>query len=80
MIPVAALSVAGLAYKIEPRWIIFVSTAGAAIGFYFLSYLDPKSTAWDIMIPLGAMAFFMGLVWRSGQILSQRRCRKTRSG
>jgi sugar phosphate permease len=40
--------------------VIFVSTAGAAIGFYFLSYLDPKSTSFDIMWPLGVMAFFMG--------------------
>lgn len=61
MIPVAAAIGGRFAYKIAPRWVIFVSTVGAAIGFYFLSYLDPKSTAVDIMIPLGVMAFFMGL-------------------
>ncbi|HVU75352.1 MAG TPA: DHA2 family efflux MFS transporter permease subunit, partial [Candidatus Paceibacterota bacterium] len=61
MIPIAAAIGGRFAYKYEPRWVIFVSTAGAAIGFYFLSYLDPKSTAFDIMIPLGVMAFFMGL-------------------
>lgn len=61
MIPIAAALGSKFAYDVEPRWVIFVSTAGAAIGFYFLSYLDPKSTSWDIMIPLGGMAFFMGL-------------------
>jgi DHA2 family multidrug resistance protein len=61
MIPIAAAIGGRFAYKIEPRLVIFLSTAGAAIGFYFLSHLDPKSTAMDIMIPLGGMAFFMGL-------------------
>jgi DHA2 family multidrug resistance protein len=61
MIPLAAAIGGRFAYRIAPRWVIFVSTAGAAIGFYFLSYLDPKSTAFDIMLPLGLMAFFMGL-------------------
>jgi len=61
MIPIAAAIGGRFAYKIEPRWVIFVSTVGAAVGFYFLHYLDPKSSAFDIMWPLGLMAFFMGL-------------------
>jgi sugar phosphate permease len=61
MIPVAAAIGSRFAYNIEARWVIFASTIGAAVGFYFLSYLDPKSTALDIMLPLGVMAFFMGL-------------------
>lgn len=61
MIPIAAAIGSRFAYHIQPRWVIFVSTIGAAGGFFFLSYLDPKSTAFDIMLPLGLMAFFMGL-------------------
>lgn len=61
IIPVSAAIGGRFAYKIQPRLVIFVSTAGAAIGFFFLSYLDPKSSAWSITIPLAAMAFFMGL-------------------
>lgn len=61
MIPVAAAIGGRFAYKVEPRWVIFVSTAGAAIGFFFLSYLDPRTSALEIMAPLGLMAFFMGL-------------------
>jgi DHA2 family multidrug resistance protein len=61
MIPLAAALGGQFAYKVEPRWVIFLSTAGAAGGFFFLHYLDPRSTALDIMLPLGFMAFFMGL-------------------
>ena len=61
MIPIAAALGSRFAYNIQPRWVIFVSTAGAATGFFFLHYLDPKSTAFEIMWPLGLMAFFMGL-------------------
>jgi DHA2 family multidrug resistance protein len=59
-IPIAAAIGGRFAYKVAPRWIIFISTAGAALGFFFLSYLDPRSTALDIMLPLTLMAFFMG--------------------
>lgn len=45
---------------LDARWIIFISTAGAAIGFYFLSFLDPKTSALGIMLPLAVMALFMG--------------------
>jgi DHA2 family multidrug resistance protein len=60
-IPIAAAIGARFAYSIEARWVIFVSTIGASIGFYFLSYLDPRTSAFDIMWPLTVMAFFMGL-------------------
>jgi predicted MFS family arabinose efflux permease len=46
--------------KVEPRYVIFASTCVAAIGLYFFSFLDPKSTALDIIIPLSIMAFGMG--------------------
>lgn len=58
-IPIAA-AIGSRFSHIEPRWIIFISTAGAAIGFYFLSFLDPLTTAWEIIWPLVIMAFFMG--------------------
>lgn len=47
--------------KIESRYIIFTSTIIAGVGIFFLSFLDARSTAWDIMWPLGIMAFGMGL-------------------
>ena len=59
-IPIAAAIGARFAYRVEARWVIFVSTLGASSGFFFLSYLDPLSTAFDIMWPLTLMAFFMG--------------------
>src|SRR5258708_1269448 len=46
--------------RVESRYVIFASTMVAAIGIYFFSFLDPKSTAMDIMIPLAIMAFGMG--------------------
>lgn len=59
-IPIAAAIGSRFAYKVEPRYVIFVSTAGAALGFYFLSFLQPTTTAFEIMWPLALMAFFMG--------------------
>ena len=47
--------------KMQPRYIIALSTAIAACGIYFLSYIDIRSTAWDICIPLAVMAFGIGL-------------------
>jgi DHA2 family multidrug resistance protein len=61
IIPIAAAIGAQFSGKVQPRWIIFVSTAGAAIGFFLLSFIDPKSSAFDIYAPLGLMALFMGL-------------------
>lgn len=47
--------------KIQPRYVIAASTAISALGFYFFSFLDPRSTAFDIIWPLSIMAFGMGL-------------------
>ncbi len=49
-----------LSGKMESRYIIFLSTLVAGIGIYFFSYLDPKSGALAIIIPLCIMAFGMG--------------------
>ena len=46
--------------KIEARYIIMASTAVAALGMYFFTWLDPRSGAWDIIWPLSVMAFGMG--------------------
>ena len=46
--------------KFESRYIIFVSTIVASIGIYMLSFLDARSTAMDIMVPLSVMAFGLG--------------------
>ena len=46
--------------KVQPKYIIVISTAVAAIGFFIFSFLDPRSTSWDIIFPLGIMAFGMG--------------------
>lgn len=46
--------------KVQSRYVIFVSTLVAAIGIFLFSYLDPKSTALDIIIPLSIMAFGLG--------------------
>ncbi len=46
--------------KFETRYIIFASTLVAGIGLFMFSYLDPRSTAWDITIPLSIMAFGLG--------------------
>ncbi len=49
-----------LGARIQPRYIIMGSTAIAAIGLYLFTGLDPRSTALDIILPLGIMAFGMG--------------------
>ena len=46
--------------KVEARYIIAASTAVAAFGMYFFTWLDPRSSAWSIIWPLGIMAFGMG--------------------
>jgi len=46
--------------KVEPRYVIIASTLMAAIGLYCFSFLDPRSTAIDIIWPLSLMAFGMG--------------------
>jgi EmrB/QacA subfamily drug resistance transporter len=46
--------------KVSSRTVIFWSTFVGAIGIYLFSFLDPKSTALDIIIPLSIMAFGIG--------------------
>lgn len=49
-----------LSGKVQPKIVIFISTLIAAIGVFCFSFLDPRSTAIDIIIPLSIMAFGMG--------------------
>ena len=46
--------------KVQARYVIFWSTIVASIGLSLFSFLDPKSSAWSIIIPLVVMAFGMG--------------------
>lgn len=46
--------------KVKTRDVIFASTVVTAIGLYMFSFLDPKSTALSLMIPLCVMAFGLG--------------------
>jgi len=65
-IPMAAALMVGaplggvLTGRVESRYVIFWSTIVAAVGIYFFSFLDPKSSALAIMIPLAVMAFGLG--------------------
>lgn len=65
-IPMAAAMViaspigGSLTGKVQPRYVIMASTAVAAFGIYLFSYLDPRSTAMGIILPLIIMAFGMG--------------------
>lgn len=46
--------------KVETRYVIFWSTFLAGCAMYLFSYIDPKSGALDLMIPLALMAAAMG--------------------
>ncbi len=46
--------------RVQARYVIFASTIVASIGIFLFSFLDPKSGAIDIIIPLTIMAFGMG--------------------
>lgn len=46
--------------RISARFIIMGSTLAAAFGIYLFSWVDIRSTAIDIMVPLGVMAFSLG--------------------
>jgi EmrB/QacA subfamily drug resistance transporter len=46
--------------RVQPRYVIFASTLVAGLGMYLFSFIDVRSTAWDIMIPLFIMAFGLG--------------------
>jgi len=56
----AALLGRFLLAKVSARTVVFWSTAGAAMAFYFLSWIDVRSTSFDLMWPLALMALFMG--------------------
>ncbi len=65
-IPMAAALMVGaplggyLTGRVESRKVIFWSTIVASIGIFFFSFLDPKSSAYAITIPLSIMAFGLG--------------------
>ncbi len=46
--------------RVQPRYIIAASTLVAGIGIFLFRGLDPRSTVWDIVIPLSVMAFGLG--------------------
>jgi len=46
--------------KVQPRYIIALSTAVAALGLFLFSFLDPRSGVLGIIIPLSVMAFGLG--------------------
>ncbi len=49
-----------LAAKVQAKYVIMGSTIVASIGLFLFSFLDARSTVWDIILPLGIMAFGMG--------------------
>ena len=59
-IVIAAAVLGRFTARLSAKTAIFVSTIGMAAAFYYLSYIDPRSTAIDIIIPLVIMALFMG--------------------
>ena len=46
--------------KVKPSIVIFSSTLVAGIGILMLSWIDPRSTTIDLIIPMSIMAFGMG--------------------
>ncbi|HPS21236.1 MAG TPA: MFS transporter [Candidatus Paceibacterota bacterium] len=46
--------------KIKAKYAIFASTAVASVGLFMLSFLDPKSSSIEVIIPLCVMALGMG--------------------
>jgi len=65
-IPLAIALMAGaplggrLIGKVKPSYVIFVSTFFSGVGMFLLSYIDPRSTAFAISIPMCIMAFSLG--------------------
>ena len=59
-IVIAAAVLGRFTARFSAKTAILVSTIGMAGAFYYLSYIDPRSTAIDIIIPLVIMALFMG--------------------
>jgi EmrB/QacA subfamily drug resistance transporter len=46
--------------KVQSRYIIFISTIVASIGLFMFTWIDPRSTALDLIIPLTVMALGLG--------------------
>ncbi len=46
--------------KVQARWVIFWGTIVASFAFYLFTFLDPRSTALDIMGPMAIMAAGLG--------------------
>lgn len=65
-LPMAAMMMLGaplggrLTGKVQPRYVIGVSTAIAAFGIWLFSFLEPKSSLLDVIVPLAIMAFGLG--------------------
>ena len=51
---------ASLTGKVQPRYVIALSTFVASIGIFLFTGLDARSTALDVIIPLTIMAFGLG--------------------
>jgi len=49
-----------LAGKVKAKYVIFASTLIASFGLFMFISLDPRSSAWGIVIPLCVMALGMG--------------------
>lgn len=47
--------------KIKSKYVIYISTIVAAFGLSLFCFLDPKSKAWEVVVPLCIMAAGMGL-------------------
>lgn len=47
--------------RVKSKYVIYISTTVAAVGLFFLSFLDPKSGPLGVIIPLCVMALGMGL-------------------
>ena len=60
MIILAAPLGGALTGKIQPRYVIAVSTLVAAIGIYFFTAIDARSSAMEIIFPMAVMAFGIG--------------------
>ncbi len=60
MIILAAPLGGSLTGKVQPRYVIAVSTLVAAIGIFFFTGIDARSHAMNIILPMSIMAFGIG--------------------
>jgi len=60
IIVIAAPLGGSLTGKVQPRYVIAVSTFIAAIGLFLFTHIDPRSSALGIIIPMSVMAFGIG--------------------